>query len=65
MVMLGVSIMAKVRCLECDRDLNIPDDAVDGEIITCPDCGANYEVMHTSKGIELKQAESVGEDWGE
>jgi len=57
--------MAKVRCLECDRDLNIPEDVVDGEIITCPDCGANYEVMRTSKGIELKQAESIGEDWGE
>jgi alpha-aminoadipate/glutamate carrier protein LysW len=37
-----------------------------GEIITCPDCGGEYEI--TSKGaenLELKPAERVGEDWGQ
>ncbi len=62
---MEVKARVKARCLECDRDLSIPDDAVDGEIVTCPDCGATYEVARTSNGIELKQAESIGEDWGE
>lgn len=57
--------MVKVRCLECDRELNVPDDAVDGEIVTCPDCGANYEVARSNGKITLKPAESIGEDWGE
>lgn len=57
--------MVKARCLECDRELSIPDDAVDGEIVTCPDCGANYEVTHSDGKVVLKHAESVGEDWGE
>jgi len=37
-----------------------------GEIITCPDCGGEYEI--TSKidnNLELKPAERVGEDWGQ
>jgi alpha-aminoadipate carrier protein LysW len=37
-----------------------------GEIITCPDCGGEYEIA--SKGndnLELKPAERVGEDWGQ
>jgi len=62
---MEVKVRVKAGCLECDRDLSIPDDAVDGEIVTCPDCGATYEVVRTSNGIELKQAESIGEDWGE
>ena len=28
-----------INCLECDAILNIPEDALAGEIIPCPDCG--------------------------
>jgi len=39
---------------------------ISGEIISCPDCGMDYEV-HVSEGgkVELKPAEIEGEDWGE
>jgi alpha-aminoadipate carrier protein LysW len=56
----------KAKCLECDADLEIPDDAVNGEIVSCPDCGTDFEVIIKDNGeTELKPAEIEGEDWGE
>ena len=56
----------KVNCVECDKELSVPDDAVKGEIVTCPDCGSDFEVVSVNnKKVELKAAEKVGEDWGE
>tara|TARA_B100001971_G_scaffold140315_1_gene129643 strand:+ start:1065 stop:1199 length:135 start_codon:yes stop_codon:yes gene_type:complete len=44
----------------------VPDDVVVGEIITCPDCGSDFEVFKLHKNeAEIKPAETVGEDWGE
>ncbi len=55
-----------MECPECGANLTIPDDASVGEIISCPDCGADYEISKKDgSNVELKQAESVGEDWGE
>ena len=33
-----------MNCPECDANLNIPDDAAVGEIVSCADCGADYEI---------------------
>ncbi|MEM2110584.1 MAG: alpha-aminoadipate/glutamate carrier protein LysW/ArgW [Candidatus Bathyarchaeia archaeon] len=56
----------KLRCLECDAELEIPDDAISGEIVSCPDCGMDFEVKITDKGEkEIIAAEIEGEDWGE
>jgi len=56
----------KTNCKECDKELNVPDDAVKGEIVTCPDCGSDFEIASVNKSkVELKPAEKVGEDWGE
>ena len=57
---------SRVECKECGAEISVPEDAVVGEIITCPDCGGEYEIA--SKGndnLELKPAERVGEDWGQ
>ena len=55
-----------MNCPECDASLNIPNDASVGEIISCPDCGADFELSKKAgTNVELKQAETVGEDWGE
>ena len=53
------------NCPECDAKMTIPNDAVEGEIVTCPDCGASYELVKASEGYELKPAQTVGEDWGQ
>ena len=64
-----------MNCPECDASLAVPDDADAGEIISCPDCGADYELAGSGasgsgsagsgSGFSLKPAEKVGEDWGE
>jgi alpha-aminoadipate carrier protein LysW len=52
-------------CPECDANIGIPDDAVEGEIVTCPDCGASFEHFVFESCFELKPAQTVGEDWGQ
>jgi alpha-aminoadipate/glutamate carrier protein LysW len=51
-------------CPECDGQLSIPEDAVQGEIIPCPDCGAELEVLSLNP-IKVSLAPEVQEDWGE
>ena len=53
------------NCPECDANIAIPEDAVEGEIVSCPDCGASFELVKASEGFELKPAQTVGEDWGQ
>ncbi|MCH2396934.1 MAG: lysine biosynthesis protein LysW [Nitrososphaerales archaeon] len=54
------------KCQDCDATMKILDDVVVGEIISCPDCGNEFEVSKIdSNSVTLSPAESVGEDWGE
>jgi len=56
----------KTKCSECDGEIELPENLIIGEIVTCPDCGLDYEVSEvTSDGVSLKKAEDIGEDWGE
>ena len=42
-----------MKCPECDADLNIPEDAAVGEIVSCSDCGADYEISKKD-ALQLK-----------
>jgi alpha-aminoadipate carrier protein LysW len=56
------------NCDECDAPLTIPSDAIQGEIVSCKDCGASYEVRKDEASgllVTLKPAEKEQEDWGE
>jgi alpha-aminoadipate/glutamate carrier protein LysW len=54
------------NCLECNQEIRVPDDVIDGEIVTCGDCGTSFEIDISESGVlSLRTAESVGEDWGE
>ena len=56
----------KIECKECGAEIPVADDSIVGEIITCPDCGSDFEITAKNEGvIEIKRAESVGEDWGQ
>ena len=33
-----------MNCPECDANMSIPDDAAVGEIISCGECGADFEI---------------------
>ncbi len=53
-------------CIDCSAILEVPSDAVNGEIISCPDCGLDYVIEIGENGKkDLKQLTVDGEDWGE
>jgi alpha-aminoadipate/glutamate carrier protein LysW len=54
-----------LKCPECDAEIKTPSDSMEGEIITCPDCGASYELLRSGDNFDIKPAQDVGEDWGE
>jgi alpha-aminoadipate carrier protein LysW len=35
-----------VKCEECDAEIKIPEDSIEGEIVSCPDCGSSYELVN-------------------
>jgi len=44
-----------VLCPECEYSLDIDAEEVDeGEIVSCPECGTDYEVI-TTHPLELKR----------
>jgi alpha-aminoadipate carrier protein LysW len=51
-------------CPECEAALSIPADAMEGEIVPCPDCGAELDVVSVAP-VTLALAPEVQEDWGE
>ena len=52
------------KCPECEAEITLPDDVVKGEIITCPECGIDLEVISTDPP-QVAQAPEEEEDWGE
>jgi alpha-aminoadipate carrier protein LysW len=44
-------------CPECETSLDVEEDEVDeGEVISCPECGTDFEVT-TINPVELKPVE--------
>lgn len=54
-----------VKCLECDAEITIAKDVIEGEIVSCPDCGSAYEVYKEGNDFQIRPAKIEGEDWGE
>ncbi len=52
-------------CIDCSATLEVPADALNGELISCPDCGLDYVVEEENGKKALKQLTVEGEDWGE
>jgi alpha-aminoadipate/glutamate carrier protein LysW len=53
------------KCPDCDAAITVPDDAVQGEIVNCPDCGLDLEVVKSGSTISIKALVVEKEDWGE
>ena len=51
------------NCPECDAEISLAK-AMRGEIIVCPDCGAELEVTNENP-LALDLAPQEEEDWGE
>jgi len=61
-----VKTLEKAKCPECDAELEVPEDVMQGEILTCPSCGLELEVRQVKGGsVELQELGIEGEDWGE
>jgi alpha-aminoadipate carrier protein LysW len=56
--------MAAVICVECDGEIVVADSVMLGEIVECPDCAFELEVVSVSP-LTLEPAPEVEEDWGE
>lgn len=58
--------MRNGSCPICQVQVQVTDDAMEGEIVQCPDCGADleYKGMNSEKAV-LEEAATEAEDWGE
>lgn len=54
-----------VLCTECGGNVRVPSDVMVGEILACPDCGAELEVQTVTPTVTVELAPEVQEDWGE
>lgn len=58
--------MNSAKCPDCDGELAISEDIMQGEILTCPVCGLELEVKQVKgESVELEELGIEGEDWGE
>ena len=56
----------KMKCPICGGELEIPDDALPGEVFEHEECGAQLELYKDDSGqLKLRLLEGVSEDWGE
>jgi len=56
--------MSVVTCPECEAEITLEADTEVGEIIVCPDCGVDLEVLSLSPA-QIALAPMEEEDWGE
>jgi alpha-aminoadipate/glutamate carrier protein LysW len=51
-----------VLCPECDTDLDIEeDDMEEGDVVSCSECGSDFEVV-TTNPLELNKVEEEEDD---
>lgn len=63
-MLVQTTSMQTAECPECVGAIPFAARTMKGEILTCPDCGAELEVIGISP-VELALAPQVEEDWGE
>jgi alpha-aminoadipate/glutamate carrier protein LysW len=51
-----------VLCPECETDLDIEEDDVEeGDVVSCAECGSDFEVI-TANPLELKKVDEEEDD---
>ncbi len=53
-----------IECPVCAGSVQIEEGAVLGEVVPCPDCGSELEVLELAP-VTIGVAPDVEEDWGE
>ncbi len=54
----------KTKCLDCHGEITVEKDTQVGEVITCPECSTDLEVVEVNP-IKLTLAPVAQEDWGQ
>jgi len=63
--MIRTEVRSMAVCPECEADVEMDEYDVDkGEIISCPECGVELEVVGLSP-LQLDLAPQDEEDWNE
>jgi len=58
--------LALAKCPDCEANVVVADDALVGEIVSCPDCGLDLEVKAIEgQRVDLLKLSIEKEDWGE
>ena len=52
------------ECPICAAQVRVSTGTIAGELLVCDDCGAELEVIDTDP-VELAEAPSAEEDWGQ
>lgn len=55
---------APATCPICEAAVTVPGDAMLNELLSCPDCGTDLEIISLNP-LVLEEAPEVEEDWGE
>lgn len=58
-------MVPKLKCPVCEGLVDVPEDALEGELFEHQECGAQLELVVENNKFALKIAEEVAEDWGE
>ena len=53
-----------VECVVCEGQVTLPAGVMEGEILVCPDCGSELELISLDPAA-VEEAPEVQEDWGE
>ena len=53
-----------IKCPVCDATVVPSEDPVQGELLECPECGSELEILGLDP-IVLGEAPQAEEDWGE
>jgi len=53
-----------INCPECEAEYSLEPGMEKGEIIVCPDCGVELEIISLNP-LEVALAPMEEEDWGE
>lgn len=54
----------KESCPECGAEISIETGAQKGEVVTCPECTTDLEIVSLNP-LKIKKAPEAQEDWGQ
>lgn len=52
------------KCLECHADITLDQDIQAGEVVACPECSTDFEIIEANP-VKIEKAPEAQEDWGQ